>query len=434
MDREHLTRLIDDPARVQRDDIADLKAMAERYPWFSGAHLLLAVGGHREGDVLFDEQLKASAAHLPSRAVLFDRLHAPLTVAPVPIARTSVQPLVIVKEPDTTPHEGSVRYGGAEDVLPPIAEKPAPKPVAAVPIAPAEALPVTSVMPPAIEAVVPLPLEPTLPEVEAVEALAPPPAEQLQPAAEEATPAWQSPEPLLPEHIPTPWKERLLRGDRDEEELDRQMRDSAVAISYELLLESEGLLETPPVVPAPAAVPEPMVPVEPVSTKVAEPVLTASRSFSDWLSSSGTGSPKGTQAIAKDPAPSRPITEGSQPQRPSAARPIVDPEIIRAVRELAPVASKHTPENPETKALIDRFLQQNTDAPKAPKKAEFFNPQTAAKRSLEEHADLVTETLARIYEKQGNIAKAIAAYERLAVKHPEKSAHFRALAKALSGR
>jgi len=62
MDRERLTALLDDPARVRRDDIADLKAMADRYPWFSAAHLLLAVGGHREGDVLFDEQLRASAA------------------------------------------------------------------------------------------------------------------------------------------------------------------------------------------------------------------------------------------------------------------------------------------------------------------------------------------------------------------------------------
>jgi len=101
---------------------------------------------------------------------------------------------------------------------------------------------------------------------------------------------------------------------------------------------------------------------------------------------------------------------------------------------LSPIEPKHAPETAETKALVERFIKQNTGQASPPKKAEFFNPQTAAKRSLEEHADLVTETLARIYEKQGNIAKAIAAYERLAVKHPEKSAHFRALAKALAGR
>lgn len=426
MDRDHLTRLIDDPARVQRDDIADLKAMAERYPWFSGAHLLLAVGGHREGDVLFDEQLRASAAHLPSRAVLFDRLHAPMPMAPPPIARTTVQPLVIVREPETAPHEGSVHFGVTEEVPRHVPEKPEPRSVEAVVPALPEPLPLMSVEAPAVEAeVAPLP-EPPLAEVVHV-AVTPILAEVTPPAIEEPTAEANMPDPPLPEHIPTPWKERLLRGDRDEQELDRQMRDSAVAISFALLLESEGLLETPPVVPAPTAAPAPVeeVVTSAVATKRASG---AQRSFSDWLLAGTTDTPHSTPALPKEQAPAL------QTHHMTAARPVVDPDIIRAVRELPPMESKHTPENPETKALIDRFLQQNSQIPQAPKKAEFFNPQTAAKRSLEEHADLVTETLARIYEKQGNIAKAIAAYERLAVKHPEKSAHFRGLAKALAGR
>ena len=235
MDRDHLTRLIDDPARVRRDDIADLKAMAERYPWFSGAHLLLAVGGHREGDVLFDEQLRASAAHLPSRAVLFDRLHVPMPIAPVPIAPPALQGLTIVPEPETTPHEGSVRYTSVED-LPPVAQQ---QPGVILSEHPVPTVP-----------------EPSPPEVGEipVEALAADLPDPLPPAAQEemtAAPTMTAPpETPLQQHVPTPWKERLLRGDRDEEELDRQMRDSAVAISYELLLEQEGLLETPITDPA----------------------------------------------------------------------------------------------------------------------------------------------------------------------------------------
>src|SRR5438105_4604351 len=106
MDRDHLTRLVEDPARIQRDDIADLKAMAERYPWFSGAHLLLAVGEHAAGDVLFDEQLRVAAAHLPSRAVLFDRSArsaadevAVLVRVPRPVAQPVAPPPVIVLPP-----------------------------------------------------------------------------------------------------------------------------------------------------------------------------------------------------------------------------------------------------------------------------------------------------------------------------------------------
>ena len=326
------------------------------------------------------------------------------------MARTQVQTLVIVPEPETAPHEGAVRYAAVEDVTEVVQEK-------------AEEIRVEVVAFPTPEP--PLPIVQETP-ANALEAILSEPflARNEETTADPVAPTLQ--EPPLPEHIPTPWKERLLRGDRDEEDLDRQMRDSAVAISYELLLEREGLLETPLPAPAPPVAPESVEEVEP-PTVAAQPAAVASRSFTDWLSTETTDIPQSTAPIPKEPPP-------PQAHRAASARPVVDPEIIRAVHQLPPMAPRHAPETPETKALIDRFLQQNSQAPPAPKKAEFFNPQTAAKRSLEEHADLVTETLARIYEKQGNIAKAIAAYERLAVKHPEKSAHFRALAKALTGR
>lgn len=410
MDRERLTRLIDEPARVQRDDIADLKAMAERYPWFSGAHLLLAVGGHREGDVLFDEQLRASAAHLPSRAVLFDRLHGAELVAPtmdpLPKPPAVERTTAIVPEPDHVPHEGTVRYGSTEDIQNPVTlEVEVPPTQSLLEVQPEP--PPPAIAKPAAEAV-PEPIE------------APPPALAEGPLAEAPPPL--QPDLTSPEHLPTPWKERLMRGDRDEEELDRQMRDSAVAISYELLLEREGAFETrsgadepveqnPPIAaPTGSASPPPAEPSAP------PPVV--SRRFSDWLSEEPVAVPAAS----------------SMPTRSPMAKPVEDPEIVRAVQQLPPIEPKHAPETAETTALVERFIKQNTGQAPHPKKAEFFNPQTAAKRSLEEHADLVTETLARIYEKQGNIAKAVAAYERLAVKHPEKSAHFRALAKALAGR
>ena len=75
MDRDRLTELLQDPSQVAKQDLAALRTMAERFPWFSGAHLLLAVGESETGDVLANDSRSLPAAFLPSRSVLFDLVH-----------------------------------------------------------------------------------------------------------------------------------------------------------------------------------------------------------------------------------------------------------------------------------------------------------------------------------------------------------------------
>lgn len=57
-------------------------------------------------------------------------------------------------------------------------------------------------------------------------------------------------------------------------------------------------------------------------------------------------------------------------------------------------------------------------------KTNFYSPIEMAKLSVKEDDDLITETLAKIYAQQGNIEKAIKAYNKLSLKYPEKKVYF----------
>lgn len=65
------------------------------------------------------------------------------------------------------------------------------------------------------------------------------------------------------------------------------------------------------------------------------------------------------------------------------------------------------------------------------KKAEFFSASKMAKLSVIESDDLVTETLAQVYEAQGKFERAIQAYEKLQLKFPEKRVYFAGRIKAV---
>jgi hypothetical protein len=157
--------------------------------------------------------------------------------------------------------------------------------------------------------------------------------------------------------------------------LDAQIRQAALATSYELLMEHPAIASAPSLNDPPA---------RPAQAPMAAQSTAArgARRFSDWLDT----------------------TTEAPPPTPASA-----PLAIRAEDQ----------GYEDTQALIARFIRQQGTT-----KSTFYSPVQAARKSVEDHADLVTETLARIHEKQGNVQKAIATYERLAQKFPERSTHF----------
>ena len=72
--------------------------------------------------------------------------------------------------------------------------------------------------------------------------------------------------------------------------------------------------------------------------------------------------------------------------------------------------------------IIDKFIAENPTISRP--KQEFFNPISAAQESVIDQENIVSETLAMIYEKQGYFEKAISIYEKLKLKYPEKSIIF----------
>ena len=75
--------------------------------------------------------------------------------------------------------------------------------------------------------------------------------------------------------------------------------------------------------------------------------------------------------------------------------------------------------------IIEKFILENPTISRP--KAEFFNPMNVAQHSVVDQENIVSETLAKIYLKQGLIDKAIKVFEKLSLKYPEKSSYFAAL-------
>lgn len=71
MERQRLHDLVQEPLTMEPTDIAGLEELRRKYPWFSSAHLLLAIGELKEERIGAPEVLSRTAIAIPERKVLF---------------------------------------------------------------------------------------------------------------------------------------------------------------------------------------------------------------------------------------------------------------------------------------------------------------------------------------------------------------------------
>ena len=99
-------------------------------------------------------------------------------------------------------------------------------------------------------------------------------------------------------------------------------------------------------------------------------------------------------------------------------------ELVKEINHLATTEENENDGKQKTN-LIDRFIKDNPAFPTRSSDGSINNEKVNKQLDkIEDGEEFFTETLARIYVKQGLYQKAIQAFQKLSLKYPEKSVYF----------
>ncbi|MDO7886391.1 hypothetical protein [Hymenobacter cheonanensis] len=383
MTRATLLQLLAHPTALTGADVRALEQLAEAFPYCQTAHLLLAKAAHDQGSMLAGQRLRRAATYAADRTRLRQLIE-------LPAPAEQLAPPVAVEAQADAGTSSQLPAAALAHVSEPLAEQElfaANEQVAASPTALLEDKP-----------------------DQVIEPLAPEPAPVLSPAPEaaaqpEPTPAAPQPEAEIETELPP--QAPPIRPPAEAEvarfEFGLAPEEPAEIMAYRL----PGLEEAS----APAL----------ITSAPATPLLPAFNGLADVCYAPSEGSRLGFGLVAA----------ASSEAIPGASLPPADEFFAPDALLLAHLAVHQAPAQPKPSSLdlINSFLQR-APAPTRRRTAPLPSaPEPDAQadlsvRSTRAEPDLASESLAKILARQGKIDRAIAVYERLMVKQPEKMAYF----------